>query len=53
MVMAEEDGNRPRVAPGPPKGSGRKAPWIVLAVFIVALLAVAVSILLAVIMLRS
>jgi hypothetical protein len=51
--MAAEHGDAPRVAPGPLKGSGSKAPWIVLAVLVVALLAIGVSILLALIVLRS
>jgi hypothetical protein len=51
MAAEHEDG--PRVTPGPIKGSGSKMPWIVLAVLVVALLALAVSILLALFVLRS
>ncbi len=51
--MAAEHEDRPRVTPGPINGSGSRVPWIVLAVLVVALLAVAVSILLAVFVLRS
>lgn len=51
--MAADDGDGPRVIPGPIKGSGSKVPWIILAVAIVAGLAVIVSVLLAVIVLRS
>ncbi len=52
-AMAADEGDGPRVIPGPIKGSGSKVPWIILAVAIVAGLAVIVSVLLAVIVLRS
>lgn len=51
--MADDHIDGPRVAPGPIKGSGSKAPWIVLGIVIIAGIAMAVSILIAVIVLRS
>jgi len=42
--MVEQENGSPRVAPGRPKGSGRKAPWIVLALLVVAALALLLSI---------
>ncbi len=51
--MPEDEPEGPRVIPGPIKGSGSRVPWIILAVAIVAFLAIVVSALLAVIVLRS
>lgn len=51
--MAADEPDGPRVIPGPIKGSGSKVPWIILAVAIIAGLALGVSALLAVIVLRS
>lgn len=51
--MAQDKANAPRVAPGPVKGSGRRAPWIILAVLLTAVLAILVSIVLAFWMLKS
>jgi len=51
--MAEDEREGPRVAPGLPKGSGSKAPWIVLAVVLVAVFALIASVVIAVFLLRS
>lgn len=45
--MAEHEFEGPRVTPEPLKSSGSKAPWIILAVLVVAVLALAASVLLA------
>jgi hypothetical protein len=51
--MAEEKFSSPRVAPVRPKGSGSKAPWIVLALIVVAALALLASAGVALIILRG
>lgn len=53
ISMAADEGDGPRVIPGPIKGSGSKVPWIILAVLVIAGLAIALSAFLAVIVLRS
>jgi len=46
--MVEDDDSTPRVIPGLPKGSGSRAPWIVLAVLLIAGAALLLAILLVV-----
>lgn len=51
--MVDQADPGPRVTPGRPKGSGNKAPWIVLGLVTVVAIAVLISILLAFLFLRS
>jgi len=51
--MVEKADPGPQVTPRRPKGSGSKAPWIVLAILVVAGIALLASILIAVLLLRS
>ena len=51
--MAEKVNIGPSVTPSRPKGGGSRAPWIALALVVVAVLAVFISIALGVILLRA
>jgi len=51
--MVEDVGPGPQVTPRRPKGSGSRAPWIVLGVLVVIGMAIAISIVLGVMLLRS
>lgn len=51
--MAQYGDSGPRVAPSRPKGSGRRAPRVVLALVIVAAVALLISVAIAIIVLRA
>lgn len=51
--MVEKADASPSVTPGRPKGSGSKAPWIILALLVVGVLALMISAGLAVFILRG
>lgn len=51
--MVDHNGGSPHVTPDRPKGSGSRAPWVILALVIVCAVAVLVSIGIAILVLRG
>ncbi len=51
--MVDDNGGSPHVTPGRPKGSGSRAPWVILGLIVVCVMAVIISIGIAILVLRG